>query len=109
MLIQATIIIFLLIFKYFTYFLDCYFSITEVDFAASFSVPCEKETVFGKIFPYWKIPGTDYPVVTERQCLNALECLEKPNLGEAMADSFDNIHNKIGDTFEYYCDMKGAR
>ena len=99
----------LLIFTYFNYCLEWYFNINEVDFAESFEVPCENEIVFGEIFPYWKVPGTNYPDVTERQCLNALECLEKIDLGENMADSFDNINYKIGDTFEYYCNMKGAR
>ena len=81
----------------------------EVGFDSKFSISCEKEMIFGNLFPYWKVPGTDYPTITESECVNALECFERPDLGPEFADSFDNINNVIDDTFEYYCNMKGDR
>ena len=82
---------------------------TEVAFNASFAVSCEKKLIFGKIFPYWKIPGTEYPTITEKECLTALECPDRPNLGAELVDSFDNINYEVEDTFQYYCDLGGAR
>ena len=81
----------------------------EVGFDNKFSIPCEKEMIFGKLFPYWKLPGTDYPTIKELDCVNALECFERPDLGPDFADSFDNINYIIDDTYEYYCSMKGDR
>ena len=73
---------------------------------------CEKEIIFGKKFPYWKIGkigGIEYPDITECPCLNALECNDEQDLGEEIANSFDKVSNKIDDNFEYFCDMNGAR
>ena len=88
---------------------DNYFQLKEVDFKDSFSVTCEKNLIFGANFPYWKIPGMDYPAVTESECLTALECQEKIDLGEDFADDFDQISKNLEDTFEYYCHLNGAR
>ena len=89
--------------------LDNFFVMDEVGFDSKFSISCEKEKIFGNLFPYWQLPGTDYPTITELECVNALECFERPDLGPEFADSFDNINNAIDDTFEYYCNMKGDR
>ena len=88
---------------------DNYFLMPEVDFNTSFSVACEKEIIFGKKLPYWKIPGTDYPTITEVVCVTALECLERADLGDNMADDYDDTNYMIDDTFEYYCDLGGKR
>ena len=88
---------------------DFFFYLSEVDYSASFSLTCEIELIFGKSFPYWKIPGLEYPSKTEVPCINSQECYGKPDLGKNIADSFDNISNKIDDTFEYFCNMEGAR
>ena len=42
-------------------------------------------------------------------CLNALECNDEPDFGKEIANSFDKVSNKIDDTFEYFCDLNGAR
>ena len=94
------------------YFIDSFFYLKKIEFEASFSVDCEKEIIFGKKFPYWKIGkigGIEYPDVTECPCLNALECNDEQDLGEEIANSFDKVSNKIDDNFEYFCDMNGAR
>ena len=77
---------------------DNFFQLKEVDFKASFTVNCEKDLIFGANFPYWKIPGMDYPTVTESECLTALECIDKIDLGENFADDFDQINQNLEDT-----------
>lgn len=105
---QAENMIYLII----IFFIDSYFYLKERDFDDTFSVKCEKEIIFGKKFPYWKIGkigGIEYPDITECPCLNALECNDEQDLGEEIANSFDKVSNKIDDNFEYFCDMNGAR
>ena len=89
--------------------LDNYFVMPEVGFDAIFSITCEKNLIFGGIFPYWRLPGTDYPAVTERECVNALECLDRPYLGPGIANTFNHLNYRIDNTFEYYCHMHGER
>ena len=88
---------------------DFYFSIAEVDYKDSFPVNCEIDLIFGGHFPYWKVPGTEYPSLTERPCINALECYDIPVIGKDVANDFDKINFEIDDTFQYYCNMNGQR
>ena len=81
----------------------------EVNYVETFSVQCEKNVIFNNIFPYWKIPGTSYPDVTERNCVNALECSEKPFSWDGVANTFDHINFVVGDVFHYYCEMDNLR
>ena len=81
----------------------------EVQYSDSFSITCEKELTFNSTFPYWKVPGTHYPSITERKCINALECPAKQSFGETVADTFDGINFVVDDSFLYYCRMNSLR
>ena len=42
-------------------------------------------------------------------CLNARECREKPDLGNELGNTFDQVNYVIEDQYEYYCHMEGDR
>ena len=77
-------------------------------YEASFSLQCEKNLIFGGIFPYWKIPGTDYPSKTEVICAHPNKCYnfvefdpEIKTLG--LSETFDNYHFETDAKYEYFC------
>ena len=91
------------------------FFIQEVNYDANFTIPCEKKTIFGKTFPYWRIPETNYPEKTEIVCIKTTECFDFPLLNKMMdqtfnfSNTFDTVQIKNDNTFEYYCDTEGER
>ena len=77
-------------------------------YEASFSLQCEKNLIFGGKFPYWKIPGTDYPSKTEVICAHPNKCYnfvefdpKVKTLG--LSETFDNYHFETDAKYEYFC------
>ena len=80
----------------------------EIEYAASFSLQCEKNLILGGKFPYWKIPGTDYPKKTEIVCAHTKKCYNFAEFNRAFAtlglsDTFDNYHYEMDSQYEYFC------
>ena len=91
-----------------------FFLLPDLDFPGELEVKCEPNLLFGGNFPYWEIPGVNYPTTTMLACLNAKTCRDFPELSLTMdrrgfMDNFDQVHNDVGDTFQYFCNMEGAR
>ena len=79
-----------------------------LEFKASFSLQCEKNLIFGGKFPYWKIPGTEYPTKTEVMCAHPKKCYNFAEFDPAMktlglGDTFDNYHYETDAKYEYFC------
>ena len=90
------------------------FYLAEVDYNHSFIISCEKSLILGGKFPYWKVPGTDYPSKQEIFCAFPTECYNFPDVDPVMAplgltDTFDRVHIKNGETYEYVCSLDGNR
>ena len=97
-----------------------------VNYAASFVVGCSPGLILGGMFPYWAVTGTDYPDTPDlvggaqscfpatttsgmQVCLNARECREKPDLGNKLGNTFDQVNYVIEDQYEYYCHTEGNK
>lgn len=90
------------------------FYLEEVNYEASFKVPCDEGTIFGKKFPYWKIPGTQYPAQPDIICALPTNCYNFPIVNPPMnilglSDTYDEINRKNGDKYEYFCSLDGQR
>ena len=90
------------------------FYLAEVHYNHSFIISCEKSLILGGKFPYWKVPGTDYPSKQEIFCAFPTECYNFPDVDPVMAplgltDTFDRVHIKNGETYEYVCSLDGNR
>ena len=93
---------------------DSSFYVPEVSYAKTFPVSCEVDKIFGKKFPYWKIPGTDYPKKKEIYCAFPTRCYNfidvDPPMGPlGLSDNFDFINNQMTNQFQYFCSMDGDR
>ena len=93
---------------------DSNFYVPEVSYSKTIKVTCEVNKIFGKKFPYWEIPGTNYPAVKEIYCALPTSCYNfydvDPPMGPiGLSDNFDFYTNKIGDQFQYFCSMDGDR
>ena len=91
-----------------------YFYLADLNYPAELEPPCVPNLLFGGNFPYWEIPGLDYPTTTHLACLNARICRDFPELSDTMdrrgfMDNFDQVNSVVGDTFQYFCNMEGAR
>ena len=91
-----------------------YFRLADLNYPAELEVPCVSNILFGGHFPYWDIPGLNYPTTTQLACLNARICRDFPELSYAMdqrgfMDNFDQVNTEVGDTFQYFCNMEGGR
>ena len=81
----------------------------QLEYNASFSIQCEKNLIFGGTFPYWKIPGTDYPTKTEIVCADPKKCYNfeefdsevKKTFG--LSNTFDHYHFMTDAKYEYFC------
>lgn len=90
------------------------FYLAEVDYNHSFTISCEQSLILGGKFPYWKVPGTEYPSKQEIFCAFPTECYNFPDVDPVMAplgltDTFDRVHIKNGETYEYVCSLDGNR
>ncbi len=65
--------------------------------------------MFGEVFPYWEVPGLEFPETVEILCLNANECPTFPPLVEGQGNTWDGFSNQLLDTFVFYCHMQGDR
>ena len=91
-----------------------YFYLADLNYPSELEVKCVPNILFGGHFPYWEIPGLDYPDTTQLACLNARICRDFPELSSKMdrrgfMDNFDDINSVVGDTFQYFCNMEGTR
>ena len=89
-----------------------FFFVSEIDYPEETDVKCVPNILFGSNFPFWDIPGLDYPTVTKLYCVNAMECRDYSELSERMdplglMDNFDQLNWVAGDTFQYFCSMDG--
>ena len=86
--------------------------VSDIDYPGDTDVECVTNTLFGGIFPYWDIPGLDYPSVTKLYCVNAMQCQDYSDLVDRMdplglMDNFDQKTWMVGDTFQLFCSMDG--
>ena len=95
---------------------EAFFYEKDLDFEASFSLLCEKSMIFGGKFPYWQIPGTNYPEKTEVICAHTKKCYNFATFDPAikkygLTDTFDNFHFEKDAKFQYYCSnqIRGKR
>ena len=95
---------------------EAFFYEKDLDFEASFSLICEKSMIFGGKFPYWQIPGTNYPEKTEVICAHTKKCYNFATFDPAikkygLTDTFDNFHFEKDAKFQYYCSnqIRGKR
>ena len=91
-----------------------YFLLADLDYPAQLEVKCVPNFLFGGNFPYWDIPGLDYPTTTLLSCLNARICQDFPALSikldrRGFMDNFDQVNDVVGDSFQYFCNMEGGR
>ena len=87
--------------------------VSEIDFPPDTDVKCVPNILFGGIFPFWDIPGLNYPSVSKLYCVNAMECRDFWDLSDRMnplglMDNFDQQNWVVGDTFHYFCSMDGS-
>ena len=80
----------------------------ELNYTTSFTLSCEKDLIFGGRFPYWKIPGTEYPKKAEIICALPTKCYNfidiDPQLKElGLSETFDRISIQNEESFEYFC------
>ena len=93
---------------------DSVFYLEEVQYEASFTVTCENSTIFGKKFPYWKVPGTEYPAKPNIFCALPTNCYNFPIVNPPMnllglTDTYDKVNRKNGDMYQYFCSLDGQR
>ena len=93
---------------------DSSFYVTEVSYDKTFTITCETDKIFGKKFPYWKVPGTDYPNTKEIYCAFPTKCYNfidvDPKMGPlGLSDNFDFINNEMTSQYQYFCSMDGDR
>ena len=95
---------------------EAFFYEKELNFEASFSLTCEKNLIFGGKFPYWQIPGTNYPEKTEVICAHTKKCYNFAEFDPAikkygLTDTFDNYHFEKDAKYQYYCsnEIRGKR
>ena len=79
-----------------------------LEYEASFSLPCEKNLIFGGKFPYWKIPATDYPDKKEIMCAHPKKCYNFAEFDPSvrllgLSDTFDSYHYETDEKYEYFC------
>ena len=79
-----------------------------LDYEASFSLTCEKNLILGGKFPYWKIPGTDYPNKNEVICAHPKKCYNFAEFDPSvrmlgLSDTFDSYHYETDAKYEYFC------
>ena len=90
------------------------FYVPEISYEKKFKISCEIEKIFGKKFPYWKVPGTDYPKRKEIFCALPTKCYNFIDIEPLMSplglsDNFDNFNFDMEDKFQYFCSMDGDR
>ena len=91
-----------------------YFYLADLNYPAELQPQCEPNLLFGGNFPYWEIPGLNYPTTSLLDCINTRTCRDFPELSLTMdrrgfMDNFDQVNSVVGDTFQYFCNMEGAR
>ena len=91
-----------------------YFYQEDLHYPAHLEVDCVPGLLFGGNFPYWEVPGLDYPHTTELYCVNARICRDFYELRNKMdalgfMDNFDGVNSLVDDTFQYFCSMEGQR
>ena len=89
-----------------------FFFIASIDYPGERDLDCLPNKLFSGIFPFWEVPGLDYPSVTNLYCVNAQECRDYAELGPGLdplglMDNFDHLNWVLGDTFQYFCSMDG--
>ena len=89
-----------------------FFFIESIDYPGEQDLDCLPNKLFSRIFPFWEVPGLDYPSVTNLYCVNAQECRDYAELGPGLdplglMDNFDHLNWVLGDTFQYFCSMDG--
>ena len=93
---------------------ESFLLLPDLNFPAELEARCEPNLLFGGNFPYWEIQSLDYPTTTQLDCLNTRTCRDFPELSNTMdrrgfMDNFDQVNSVVGDTFQYFCNMEGAR
>ena len=73
------------------------FYLESLNFPKTFDLDCKKNIIFGKTFPYWEIPETNYPEKNEIFCAFQDKCYNFPELNPIMAaynlsDTFDEVN-----------------
>ena len=91
-----------------------FFHLSDLDFPRELEARCVPNLLFGGNFPYWEIQGINYPTTTQLACISARICRDFPELSYMMdtrgfMDNFDQVNTVVGDTFQYFCNMEGAR
>ena len=91
-----------------------FFFMEDLNYPSELEVNCVQNFAFGGKFPYWEIPGMNYPKTTELYCVNARICRDFSDLRNKMdplgfMDNFDEVNSEVGDTFQYSCSMEGRR
>ena len=91
-----------------------FFLLSHLNYPASLEAQCVPKLLFGGKFPYWEVPGLQFPTTTQLACLNAKICRDFPDLSGKMdsrgfMDNFDEVNTAVGDTFQYFCNMEGRR
>ena len=91
-----------------------FFLLPDLNNPTSLKARCVPNILFGGHFPYWEIPGLDYPAIIQLECLNARTCRDFPELSSMMdrrgfMDNFDQVNSVVGDSFQYFCNMEGDR
>ena len=91
-----------------------FFHLPSLDYPASLEARCVPKLLFGGNFPYWEIPGLNYPTTTQLVCLSPKVCRDFSQLSGKMdsrgfMDNFDQVNAAVGDTFQYFCNMEGRR
>ena len=62
------------------------------DFPPDLQGSCTNQTIFDRVFPYWVIPGIEYPNKNDLLCLNSKICRDIPQVSER--PSIKNSHSR---------------
>ena len=92
------------------------------DFPPELAGSCTNKTIFDGYFPYWVIPGIEYPNKNDLLCLNSKICRDIPQVwysalylmfvlqgGTVMSNTWDQMTFEPLTKFYFYCNVSGQR